>query len=63
MNAQTEMEIRAQSMINSLGQQRIEALDAFVYARAEIALRDARIKELEDQITVPVKPVEEAPAA
>lgn len=50
MNVQIEMEIRAQAMINILGQQRSAALDQVVYAHAEIALKDARIKELEDKI-------------
>ncbi len=51
MNTQTEMEIRAQAMINALGEQRTAALDQMVYARAELAIKDARIKELEDQVS------------
>ena len=65
MNTQTEMEIRAQAMITIMGQQRIEAMDALVYAKAEIAIRDAKIKELQDQLeakTVSVN-VEAAPIA
>lgn len=60
MDKQTEMEIRAQSMINSLGQQRLAALDQTVYAQAEIALRDAKIVELRNEIEslkVPAEPV------
>lgn len=64
MNTQTEMEIRAQSMINSLSQQRMAALDQVVYGQAELAIKDARIKELEDQVMALMpKPTEEASAA
>lgn len=60
MNTQTEMEIRAQAMITIMGQQRIEAMDALVYAKADIAIRDAKIIELQNQIetlTPKVQPV------
>lgn len=64
MNTQTEMEIRAQSMINTLGQQRIEAMDKIVYLMADLSVRDAKIKELEDQVlALTPKLTEEAPSA
>lgn len=62
MNKQTELEIRAQAMITCLGQQRTEAMDQVIYAKAEIAIRDATIKDLENQIEAMKTPAD-PPAA
>lgn len=45
-----EGEIRATAMLNELAAQRNMALDATVTLKAEIAVKDARIADLEKQI-------------
>ena len=49
MEKEQEVQIRAQSMINSLAAQRLEALDRCVHLAAELDLAKARIAELEAQ--------------
>ncbi len=44
------MEIRAQAMINHLTAQLKQAIDQGIYFSAEIAVRDAKIIELRNQI-------------
>ena len=50
MDKQTEMEVRAQSMITNLGAQRLEAMDRCVYLGADLAVAQAKIIELEDKL-------------
>lgn len=59
MDKQTETEIRAQSMINSLGSQRLEAFDRCVYVAAELAIAEAKIIELQNELSI-LKPKEPA---
>lgn len=50
MDKQTELEIRAQSMIRTLKAQIADAMDGCIQLQAEIAVCNARIVELEDQL-------------
>jgi hypothetical protein len=50
MEKQTELEIRAQAMINQLGAQRLQAMDQSVFFSAEIEVLKAQIVELQNQL-------------
>lgn len=50
MDKQTEMEIRAQAMINALGQQRLESADRVVFLAADLAVAQAKIMALQNEI-------------
>lgn len=60
MEKQTELEIRAQAMINQLGAQRLQAMDQSIYFAAEIEVLKAQIIDLQNQLasktTVDVQP-------
>lgn len=47
MEKDQEITIRAQSMINSLGAQRLEAMDRCVFLAADLAVALEKIREME----------------